>query len=115
MDRCCALILTDLLELRNGCARRAHSRAEASGGTCRDCSKYAAVVTIAGPSRTGDRSSPSAALYLEQMIQHHEGAVDMATTEVDKGRNTDAVAMAQSIMSSQTEQIAQMQDVLASI
>ena len=49
------------------------------------------------------------------MIQHHEGAVDMATTEVDKGRNTDAVAMAQSIMSSQTEQIAQMQDVLASI
>ncbi len=29
-------------------------------------------------------------LYLEQMVQHHKGAVDMAKTEVDKGKNTDA-------------------------
>ncbi len=36
------------------------------------------------------------------MVQHHKGAVDMAKTEVDKGKNTDAVAMAKSIVSSQT-------------
>lgn len=53
-------------------------------------------------------------LFLQQMVQHHEGAVDMAKTEVDKGKNTDAVAMAKSIVSSQTEQITQMQDMLAS-
>jgi len=53
-------------------------------------------------------------LFLQQMVQHHEGAVDMARSEVDKGKNTDAVAMAKSIVSSQTEQITQMQDMLAS-
>ncbi len=54
-------------------------------------------------------------LFLQQMVEHHTSAVDMAKTEVDKGRNTDAVAMARSIVSSQTEQIAQMQDMLASM
>ncbi|WP_065961557.1 DUF305 domain-containing protein [Curtobacterium sp. UCD-KPL2560] len=53
-------------------------------------------------------------LFLQQMVQHHKGAVDMAKTEVDKGKNTDAVAMAKSIVSSQTEQITQMKDMLAS-
>jgi uncharacterized protein (DUF305 family) len=54
-------------------------------------------------------------LFLRQMIEHHTSAVDMAGTEVDKGKNTDAVAMAKSIVSSQTEQITQMQDMLASM
>ncbi len=54
-------------------------------------------------------------LFLQQMVQHHEGAVDMAKTEVAEGGNTDAVAMARSIVSSQTEQITQMQDMLASM
>ncbi|KTR39224.1 hypothetical protein NS263_11155 [Curtobacterium oceanosedimentum] len=62
-----------------------------------------------------DLDQASAKLYLEQMVQHHKGAVDMAKTEVDKGKNTDAVAMAKSIVSSQTEQITQMQDMLASL
>jgi uncharacterized protein (DUF305 family) len=53
-------------------------------------------------------------LYLEQMVQHHTSAVDMAKVEVDKGKNTDAVALAKSIVSSQTEQITQMKDMLAS-
>jgi len=53
-------------------------------------------------------------LYLEQMIQHHTSAVDMAKTEVTKGKNADAVALAKSIVQSQTEQITQMQDMLAS-
>ncbi|MFJ4220520.1 DUF305 domain-containing protein [Curtobacterium luteum] len=57
----------------------------------------------------------AAKLYLEQMVQHHKGAVDMAKTEVDKGKNTKAVAMAKSIVSSQTEQITQLQDMLASL
>ena len=53
-------------------------------------------------------------LYLEQMIEHHTSAVDMATTEADEGTNTDAVALAKSIVSSQTKQITQMKDMLAS-
>ncbi|GGL07960.1 uncharacterized protein (DUF305 family) [Curtobacterium luteum] len=53
-------------------------------------------------------------LYLEQMIQHHTSAVDMAKSEVTKGKNADTVALAKSIVQSQTEQITQMQDMLAS-
>jgi len=54
-------------------------------------------------------------LFLQQMVEHHTSAVDMAKTEVDKGRNTDAVVMAKSIASGQTAQITQMQDMLASM
>lgn len=64
-----------------------------------------------------DSASPADAgkLFLQQMVEHHSSAVDMAGTEVDKGKNTDAVAMATSIVSSQTEQINQMKDMLASM
>ncbi|WP_323749324.1 DUF305 domain-containing protein [Curtobacterium flaccumfaciens] len=64
-----------------------------------------------------DKSSAADAgkLYLEQMVQHHTSAVDMAEIEVDKGKNTDAIALAKSIVSSQTEQITQMNDMLASM
>ncbi|MCU0153739.1 MULTISPECIES: DUF305 domain-containing protein [Curtobacterium] len=64
-----------------------------------------------------DSASPADAgkLFLQQMVEHHTSAVDMAKTEVDKGKNTDAVAMAKSIVSSQTEQISQMKDMLASM
>ena len=53
-------------------------------------------------------------LFLEQMMMHHEGAVEMAQTEVDKGQNADAIEMAEMIVQTQTEEIATMQDLLAS-
>lgn len=53
-------------------------------------------------------------LFLELMIQHHEGAVEMAQTEIDNGKNEDAVAMAKKIVSDQEAEIAQMQKILDS-
>jgi uncharacterized protein (DUF305 family) len=53
-------------------------------------------------------------LFLEQMIQHHTGAIEMAQTEVDDGENPDAVAMAENIVSTQQAEIDQMEDLLAS-
>ncbi|KQP96166.1 MULTISPECIES: DUF305 domain-containing protein [unclassified Rathayibacter] len=53
-------------------------------------------------------------LFLEQMMMHHEGAVEMAQTEVDEGQNADAIDMAEMIVQTQTEEIATMQDLLAS-
>ncbi|HDY5681474.1 TPA: DUF305 domain-containing protein, partial [Staphylococcus aureus] len=47
-------------------------------------------------------------LFLEQMTEHHKGAVDMAQQEVDGGENPDAVEMAKNIVESQTAQIDQM-------
>ncbi|UKF32510.1 DUF305 domain-containing protein (plasmid) [Clavibacter phaseoli] len=53
-------------------------------------------------------------LFLEQMVQHHEGAVEMAQTEIDKGQNPDAMSMATTIVQTQNDEIATMKDLLAS-
>jgi uncharacterized protein (DUF305 family) len=53
-------------------------------------------------------------LFLEQMTEHHKGAVDMAQQEVDGGENPDAVEMAKNIVESQTAQIDQMDALLSS-
>ena len=54
-------------------------------------------------------------LFLEQMIQHHQGAIDMAVVEVDAGKNADALALAQTIADAQTAEIATMQGMLAGL
>lgn len=50
-------------------------------------------------------------LFLQGMIAHHEGAIDMAQMIVDSN-NTEANALAAAIISSQTEQIEYMQGLL---
>ncbi len=51
-------------------------------------------------------------MFLEMMIQHHEGAVEMAQTEVNQGENPDALALARKIISDQQAEITQMQELL---
>jgi uncharacterized protein (DUF305 family) len=51
-------------------------------------------------------------LFLTMMIRHHQGAVQMAKTERLHGEYGPARAMAQSIIASQTAQIAQMKTLL---
>lgn len=51
-------------------------------------------------------------LFLEQMIEHHEGAVDMAETEIESGQHPDAVALAERIVASQTAEIDEMRALL---
>jgi len=53
-------------------------------------------------------------LFLEQMVAHHEGAVEMAQAEVSGGRHAGAVEMAQAVVDTQTAEIEQMRDLLAS-
>lgn len=50
-------------------------------------------------------------LYLEGMIAHHEGAIQMARM-VDESRNPEVKALAEAIIASQTEQIAYMRTLL---
>lgn len=54
-------------------------------------------------------------LFLEQMIVHHKGAVEMAQTQVDDGSNPDAVELAQTIIDAQTTEIQKMQDLLTTL
>ncbi|NLF91276.1 MAG: DUF305 domain-containing protein [Corynebacterium marinum] len=54
-------------------------------------------------------------LYLEQMIRHHEGAVDMARDEVNDGQNPEAVALAEDIIDAQESEIAEMEQLLQNL
>lgn len=57
----------------------------------------------------------ASSLFLEQMIEHHQGAIDMAEQEVDAGENPDAIALAQQIIDAQTTEITTMQELLAEL
>ena len=54
-------------------------------------------------------------LFLTQMTVHHKSALVMAKTEVDSGKNADAVTLAKNIISTQTTEITKMSDILASL
>ncbi|MQA87445.1 MAG: DUF305 domain-containing protein [Streptosporangiales bacterium] len=51
-------------------------------------------------------------MFLRMMIEHHEGAIDMARTEQADGENSDAVALAKKIERDQTAEIASMRKLL---
>lgn len=59
--------------------------------------------------------SEASRLFLEQMIMHHEGAVEMAQAQVDEGSDPEAVELAQAIIDAQTEEIQEMTDLLAAL
>ncbi|MEN2740412.1 DUF305 domain-containing protein [Microbacterium sp. X-17] len=51
-------------------------------------------------------------LFLRQMIVHHQGAIAMATSVLDAGRNSEVAALANAIIAGQTAEIATMQGLL---
>ncbi|AWH92541.1 DUF305 domain-containing protein [Dietzia lutea] len=57
----------------------------------------------------------AARLFLEGMIAHHEGAIDMARQEVDEGSYQPAVDLARSIIETQQDEIATMRDMLSGV
>lgn len=58
-------------------------------------------------SRTGDEFDK---LFLEQMIEHHEGAVDMAELAKKNAKHDEIKQMADDIIDAQTSEIQQMKD-----
>lgn len=51
-------------------------------------------------------------LWLQSMISHHEGAIEMAKAEVANGKNVDAKNMAQNIIDTQQAEISKMNTML---
>ncbi|MDR7233195.1 DUF305 domain-containing protein [Agrococcus sp. BE272] len=51
-------------------------------------------------------------LFLEQMVVHHEGAVEMAEVQVETGQNAEAVSLAEQVIEDQTSEIETMQELL---
>ena len=54
-------------------------------------------------------------LFLDLMIVHHQGAIEMADTQIAEGSNPAALALAESIKTSQTAEIAEMQQLLQTL
>ncbi|MFD2027325.1 DUF305 domain-containing protein [Promicromonospora aerolata] len=63
----------------------------------------------------GAEGAEAGRLFLEQMIVHHQGAVEMAQTEVEDGSNAAAIEMASTIVSTQSSEIQTMEDLLAGL
>lgn len=51
-------------------------------------------------------------LWLQSMIGHHQGAIEMANTEIAKGANADMISMAKNIVAAQQAEINQMKQLL---
>lgn len=54
-------------------------------------------------------------LWLEMMIEHHEGAISMAESQQEDGKNPEAVTLAATIAETQAAEIAEMQAMLADL
>ena len=57
----------------------------------------------------------AARLFLEQMITHHEGAVEMAETEINEGSYPAAIDLSRDIVKSQNDEIQEMKQLLAAL
>lgn len=53
--------------------------------------------------------------FLEMMTEHHEGAVEMAETEIADGEFAEAIELARAIVAAQEAEIAEMETILADI
>ena len=51
-------------------------------------------------------------MFLEMMIKHHQGAIDMANAELRQGSNADAKRLARQIIDAQQAEITEMQGLL---
>jgi uncharacterized protein (DUF305 family) len=51
-------------------------------------------------------------MWMQMMIKHHEGAIDMARTELSKGSSSEAKALAQKVVDAQQAEITEMQGLL---
>ncbi|KQY48316.1 hypothetical protein ASD18_12105 [Cellulomonas sp. Root137] len=53
--------------------------------------------------------------FLERMVAHHRGAIEMSEQEKAEGSNPDAMALAGTIIDAQTAEITEMQNLLAGL
>jgi uncharacterized protein (DUF305 family) len=54
-------------------------------------------------------------LFLEHMIKHHEGAVDMAQQEIGAGKNPASIQLARDIIAAQEAEITEMKELLGKL
>jgi len=61
-----------------------------------------------------DTATPFDKAFVDMMIPHHEGAVEMANIELEEGADPELKELAEQIISEQEREISEMEDFLAS-
>jgi uncharacterized protein (DUF305 family) len=69
---------------------------------------------MSAPAASADHNAADLS-FAQQMIVHHQGAIEMADTQIAEGSNPAALALAESIKTSQTAEIAEMQQLLQTL
>jgi uncharacterized protein (DUF305 family) len=54
-------------------------------------------------------------MWLQMMIEHHTGAIEMARTELSSGTNAEAKDLAQNVVDAQQSEITTMKQLLTSL
>jgi uncharacterized protein (DUF305 family) len=67
---------------------------------------------MAGMSRDHDHQGNADLMFLTMMIPHHQGAIDMASVQLQYGKDPAMRALAQSIMSDQVAEILEMMEMI---
>ncbi|GAA3400985.1 MULTISPECIES: DUF305 domain-containing protein [Pseudarthrobacter] len=74
------------------------------------------MVDSAGMEKLKDAQGTDAVrLFLEHMIGHHEGAIDMAQQEISAGKHPESIQLARDIITAQEAEIAEMKEMLAGL
>lgn len=84
-----------------------HGSMDESGGGMMTADDLAAL--------EGADGAEASRLFLEQMIVHHEGAVDMARTALADGSHPDVLELAQQVVDDQTAEVEAMKDLLTQL
>ena len=100
-------MLADLDEKPHGEAHGGYSAGMAGHGGMMSDADMAALMDATG--------ADAARLYLEGMVEHHQGAIDAAETEIADGEYEPAIALAKEIKTAQAAEITEMQALLESL
>lgn len=54
-------------------------------------------------------------MFLESMVEHHRGAIEMAEAQLQDGQNPEALALAEDVIAAQTAEIEEIEQLLATL
>jgi uncharacterized protein (DUF305 family) len=92
--------------LLGACGDGSNSRGQRQPGVVQDQGTRSGGEGSASPLRGDDVDRA----FVRGMIPHHQGAIDMARVELDKGKDPKTKALAQRVFDDQTREIAEMSD-----
>ena len=92
---------------------RDHANAHGDGGTEMNTTMPGMMSAVDMEALEATRGAEFQSEWLTAMIEHHQGAIEMATTETDQGEDKKATALAEGIVAAQGNQVKTMRSLEA--